>query len=200
MMPNALRIVVGMSGSSGSVYGIRLLETLNQLPNVETELVMTAAAELNIREETDWDPADVKALATHLHQPADVGATISSGSYKTDGMIVAPCSANTLSGIAYGINSNNLLLRAADVILKERRRLVIMFRETPLHRGHIKAMLEATENGAIVMPPVPSFYHHPESIDEIINHSVARALDLLGVEHNLSRRWAGLKTMSDGKK
>jgi 4-hydroxy-3-polyprenylbenzoate decarboxylase len=189
-----------MSGSSGSVYGIRLLETLNQLPNVETELVMTAAAELNIREETDWDPADVKALATHLHQPADVGATISSGSYKTDGMIVAPCSANTLSGIAYGINSNNLLLRAADVILKERRRLVIMFRETPLHRGHIKAMLEATENGAIVMPPVPSFYHHPESIDEIINHSVARALDLLGVEHNLSRRWAGLKTMSDGKK
>ena len=200
MMPNALRIVVGMSGSSGSVYGIRLLETLNQLPNVETELVMTAAAELNIREETDWDPADVKALATHLHQPADVGATISSGSYKTDGMIVAPCSANTLSGIAYGINSNNLLLRAADVILKERRRLVIMFRETPLHRGHIKAMLEATENGAIVMPPVPSFYHHPESIDEIINHSVARALDLLGVEHNLSRRWAGLKTMSEGKK
>ncbi|HEY8694373.1 MAG TPA: UbiX family flavin prenyltransferase [Chloroflexota bacterium] len=195
-----MRIVVGMSGSSGSVYGIRLLETLNQLPNVETELVMTAAAELNIREETDWDPADVKALATHLHQPADVGATISSGSYKTDGMIVAPCSANTLSGIAYGINSNNLLLRAADVILKERRRLVIMFRETPLHRGHIKAMLEATENGAIVMPPVPSFYHHPESIDEIINHSVARALDLLGVEHNLSRRWAGLKTMSDGKK
>ncbi|HEX6511615.1 MAG TPA: UbiX family flavin prenyltransferase [Chloroflexota bacterium] len=190
-----MRIVVGMSGSSGSVYGIRLLETLNQLPDIETELVMTAAAELNIREETEWDPADVKRLATRLHDPADVGATISSGSYKTDGMIIAPCSANTLSGIAYGINSNNLLLRAADVILKERRRLVIMFRETPLHRGHIKAMLEATENGAIVMPPVPSFYHHPKSIDEIINHSVARALDLLGVEHNLSRRWTGLKSM-----
>ena len=200
MMPNALRIVVGMSGSSGSVYGIRLLETLHELSSVETELVMTKAAELNIREETDWDPADVKALATHLHDPADVGATISSGSYKTDGMIVAPCSANTLSGIAYGINSNNLLLRAADVVLKERRRLVIMFRETPLHRGHIKAMLEATENGAVVMPPVPSFYHHPESIDEIINHSVARALDLLGVEHSLSRRWAGLKTMLEAKK
>jgi len=115
-------------------------------------------------------------------------------------MIVAPCSANTLSGIAYGINANNLLLRAVDVILKERRRLVIMFRETPLHRGHIKAMLEATENGAIVMPPVPSFYQHPESIDEIINHSVARALDLLGVEHNLSRRWAGLKTMLESQK
>jgi flavin prenyltransferase len=200
MMPNAVRIVVGMSGSSGSVYGIRLLETLHELPNVETELVMTKAAELNIREETEWDPSDVKALATHLHDPADVGATISSGSYKTDGMIVAPCSANTLSGIAYGINSNNLLLRAADVVLKERRRLVIMFRETPLHRGHIKAMLEATENGAVVMPPVPSFYHHPESIDEIINHSVARALDLLGVEHSLSRRWGGLKTMLEAKK
>jgi 4-hydroxy-3-polyprenylbenzoate decarboxylase len=159
-----------------------------------------ASSELNIREETDWSPEDVKALATRVHDPADVGATISSGSYKTDGMIVAPCSANTLSGIAYGINSNNLLLRAADVVLKERRRLVIMFRETPLHRGHIKAMLEATENGAILMPPVPSFYHHPQSIDEIINHSVARALDLLGVEHNLSRRWAGLKKMLESKK
>ncbi|HLQ32495.1 MAG TPA: UbiX family flavin prenyltransferase [Chloroflexota bacterium] len=195
-----MKIVVGMSGSSGSVYGIRLLETLNQLPDVETELVMSPAAELNIREETAWDPEKVKKLATRTHDWRDVGATISSGSYKTDGMIVAPCSANSLASIAYGVNANNLLLRAADVILKERRRLIIMFRETPLHRGHIRAMLEATENGAIVMPPVPSFYHHPKSIDEIINHSVARALDLLGVEHNLSRRWAGLGAMlSEGK-
>ncbi len=184
-----------MSGSSGSVYGIRLLETLHELPEVEVELVMTPAAELNIRAETAWDPERVKELATTIHDFRDVGATISSGSYQHDGMIIAPCSANTLSGIAYGINGNNLLLRAADVTLKERRRLVMMFRETPLHRGHIKAMLEATENGAIIMPPVPSFYHRPESIDEIINHSVARALDLVGVKHNLSRRWAGLKTM-----
>jgi 4-hydroxy-3-polyprenylbenzoate decarboxylase len=184
-----------MSGSSGSVYGIRLLETLHQLPDIETELVMSPAAELNIREETTWAPDQVKALATRLHDWRDVGATISSGSYKTDGMVVAPCSANSLSSIAYGVNANNLLLRAADVTLKERRRLVILFRETPLHRGHIKAMLEATENGAIVMPPVPSFYHHPKSIDEIINHTVARALDLLGVEHNLSRRWQGMQAM-----
>ncbi|HLG72613.1 MAG TPA: UbiX family flavin prenyltransferase [Chloroflexota bacterium] len=190
-----MRIVVGMSGSSGSVYGIRLLETLSQLPHIETELVMSPSADLNIREETAWDPEDVKKLATRVHDWKDVGATISSGSYKHDGMIVAPCSANSLAGIAYGVNANNLLLRAADVTLKERRRLVIMFRETPLHRGHIKAMLEATENGAIIMPPVPSFYHHPQSIDEIINHSVARALDLLNVEHNLSRRWAGLGQM-----
>ncbi|MBV9121275.1 MAG: UbiX family flavin prenyltransferase [Chloroflexi bacterium] len=184
-----------MSGSSGSVYGVRLLETLSQLPDVETELVMSPAAELNIREETAWDPDKVKALATRVHDFRDIGATISSGSYKTDGMVVAPCSANSLSGIAYGVNGNNLLLRAADVILKERRRLVILFRETPLHRGHIKAMMEATENGAILMPPVPSFYHHPQSIDEIINHTVARALDLLNVEHNLSRRWSGLGAM-----
>jgi 4-hydroxy-3-polyprenylbenzoate decarboxylase len=184
-----------MSGSSGSVYGIRLLETLNQLADIETELVMSPAAELNIREETAWDPEKVKALATRVHDWRDVGATISSGSYKTDGMIVAPCSANSLASIAYGVNANNLLLRAADVVLKERRRLVIIFRETPLHRGHIKAMLEVTENGGIVMPPVPSFYHHPRSIDEIINHTVARALDLMGVEHNLSRRWAGLGQM-----
>jgi 4-hydroxy-3-polyprenylbenzoate decarboxylase len=190
-----VKIVIGMSGSSGSVYGIRLLETLHQLPDIETELVMSPAAELNIREETTWEPDQVKALATRLHDWRDVGATISSGSYKTDGMVVAPCSANSLSSIAYGVNANNLLLRAADVTLKERRRLVILFRETPLHRGHIKAMLEATENGAIVMPPVPSFYHHPKSIDEIINHTVARALDLLGVEHNLSRRWQGMQAM-----
>ncbi|MHB8620252.1 MAG: UbiX family flavin prenyltransferase [Chloroflexota bacterium] len=194
MIRLALKIVVGMSGSSGSVYGIRLLETLNQLPAVETELIMSPSAELNIREETTWEPDAVKALATRVHDFQDVGATISSGSYRTDGMVVAPCSVNTLSSIAYSMNAN-LLVRAADVILKERRRLVLMVRETPLHRGHLRSMLEATENGAIIMPPVPSFYHHPESIDEIINHTVARVLDLLGVEHSLSRRWAGLRSI-----
>jgi len=183
-----------MSGSSASVYGIRILEALSQLPDVETELVMSPAAELNIREETAWDPNDVRALATRVHDHTNIGATISSGSYKTDGMIVAPCSIATLSAIAHSMNSN-LLVRAADVVLKERRRLILLVRETPLHRGHLKNMLEVTENGGIIMPPVPSFYHHPRSIDEIINHTVARALDLMGVEHNLSRRWAGLKTM-----
>jgi flavin prenyltransferase len=183
-----------MSGSSASVYGIRLLETLNQIPQVETELVMTPSAELNIREETAWDPEDVKKLATRYHDHTNVGATISSGSYKTDGMIIAPCSINTLSAVAMSLN-NNLRVRAADVVLKERRRLILIVRETPLHRGHLRNMLEVTENGGIIMPPVPSFYHHPKSIDEIINHTVARALDLLGVEHNLSRRWAGLRSM-----
>jgi 4-hydroxy-3-polyprenylbenzoate decarboxylase len=183
-----------MSGSSASVYGIRLLETLHELPTVETELVMTPSAELNIREETAWDPEDVKKLATRFHDNKNVGATISSGSYKTDGMIIAPCSINTLSAVAMSLNSN-LLVRAADVVLKERRRLVLIVRETPLHRGHLRNMLEVTENGGIIMPPVPSFYHHPKSIDEIINHTVARALDLMGVEHNLSRRWSGLRSM-----
>ena len=188
------RIVVGMSGSSASVYGIRLLEALSQLPEVESELVMSPSAEINIREETAWDPADVRALATRVHDFQNIGASISSGSYKTDGMVVAPCSINTLSAIAYSMNAN-LLVRAADVVLKERRPLVLMVRETPLHRGHLRNMLEVTENGGIIMPPVPSFYHHPQNIDEIINHSVARVLDLLHVEHNLSRRWTGLRTM-----
>jgi len=149
-----MKIVVGMSGSSGSVYGIRLLETLNQLPDVETELVMSPAAELNIREETAWDPEKVKKLATRTHDWRDVGATISSGSYKTDGMIVAPCSANSLASIAYGVNANNLLLRAADVTLKERRRLVILFRETPLHRaaafGDEEAIQMLLDAGAVI--------------------------------------------------
>jgi len=194
-----VRIVVGMSGSSASVYGIRLLEALHELPDVETELVMSPSAALNIREETAWDPEDVKKLATRVHDHKDIGATISSGSYKTDGMVVAPCSINTLSGIAYSMNAN-LLVRAADVTLKERRRLVLIVRETPLHRGHLRNMLEVTENGGVIMPPVPSFYHHPKSIDEIINHTVARVLDLMGVEHNLSRRWAGLQSMLEGAK
>ncbi|MDE3074068.1 MAG: UbiX family flavin prenyltransferase [Chloroflexota bacterium] len=188
-----------MSGSSGSIYGIRLLETLHQLPLIETELVVSPSADINILEETDWKPEEVKALATRVHRFDDVAASISSGSYKTDGMVIAPCSINTLSAVANSLNSN-LLVRAADVTLKERRKLILMVRETPLHRGHLRNMLEATENGAIIMPPVPSFYHHPTSIDEIVNHSVARVLDLLGIEHNVSRRWSGLRGSSSGTK
>ncbi len=186
------KIIVGISGSSGSIYGIRLLQILHGMQSIETELVISPSAELNIREETEWDLGSVKALAHKVHEFGDVGATISSGSYKTDGMIVAPCSINTLSSVAYSLNAN-LLVRAADVTLKERRKLVLMVRETPLHRGHLRAMLEATENGAIIMPPVPSFYHRPTSVDEIINHSVGRALDLLGIEHDISQRWGGLR-------
>lgn len=186
-----MRIVIGISGSSGAVYGVRLLEALLEGP-IETELVVTPAAETNITHETGRSIEDVRRLATRCHDWQDLAATISSGSYQTDGMVVAPCSANSLSGIAYGVNGNNLLLRAADVTLKERRRLILLFRETPLHRGHIKAMLEATENGAIVMPPVPSFYHHPASVAEVVDHTIARVLDLLGIEHTLSRRWSGL--------
>src|SRR5207237_3817123 len=138
-------------------------------PGVETELIITPAAEITISQETDRAVDDVRAMATRCYDWQDVGAAISSGSYKTDGMVVAPCSANSLSGVAYGINGNSLLLRAADVTLKERRRLILLFRETPLHRGHIKAMLEATENGAIVMPPVPSFYHQPTSVEDVVD-------------------------------
>ena len=187
-----MRIVLGMSGSSGAVYGLRLLEVLHGTPGMETELVITPAAETNINYETGRSVDDVRALATRCHDWQDLAASISSGSYQTDGMVVAPCSANSLAGIAYGANGNNLLLRAADVTLKERRRLILLFRETPLHRGHIKAMLEATENGSIVMPPVPSFYHQPASVAELVDHTVARVLDLLAVEHTLSKRWSGL--------
>ncbi|HEU0169147.1 MAG TPA: UbiX family flavin prenyltransferase [Chloroflexota bacterium] len=187
-----MRIVVGISGSSGAVYGVRLLEVLSETAGVETELVITPAAETNIGYETSRSVDDVRSLATRCYSSQNLAAAISSGSYRTDGMVVAPCSANSLAGIAYGANSNNLLLRAADVTLKERRRLILLFRETPLHRGHIKAMLEATENGAIVMPPVPSFYHQPASVADLVDHTIARVLDLLGIEHALSKRWGGL--------
>ncbi len=181
------RIVVGISGASGVIYGVRLLEALRPLP-VETHLILSRAAELTLAAETDLKAADVKALADVVHAPGDVGAAVASGSFRTLGMIVAPCSMRTLAEIASGVTSS-LLTRAADVVLKERRRLVLMVRESPLHAGHLRNMLTVSELGAIIAPPMPALYSRPQNVADIIDHSVGRALDLFGLDAGLVRRW-----------
>ena len=181
------RIIVGISGASGIVYGVRLLEALRPT-GLETHLVMTRSAQVTLGYELALKVAEVQALASVVHRHDDIGASISSGSFATLGMVVAPCSIRSLSEIATGVTSS-LLTRAADVVLKERRRLVLMVRETPLHLGHLRSMTQATEMGAIVMPPVPAFYSKPTSVDDIVNHSIGRVLDLFGIENTLVRRW-----------
>jgi 4-hydroxy-3-polyprenylbenzoate decarboxylase len=181
------RIIVGISGASGIVYGIRMLEALRST-GLETHLVMTRSAQVTLGYELALKLADVQALADVSHRNEDIGASISSGSFQTLGMVVAPCSIRSLSEIAHG-TTTGLLTRAADVVLKERRRLVLMVRETPLHLGHLRSMVQVTEMGAIVMPPVPAFYNQPATVAEIVDHSVGRALDLLGIENDLIRRW-----------
>jgi flavin prenyltransferase len=183
------RLIVGISGASGIVYGVRTLQALRGL-DIETHLVMTRSAQVTLAHEMSLKVADVQALASVVHRVEDIGASISSGSFQTLGMIVAPCSIRSLSEIASGVTSN-LLTRAADVVLKERRRLLLMVRETPLHLGHLRTMATATEMGAIVMPPVPAFYARPETVDDIVDHSVGRALDLFGIDAGLVRRWGG---------
>jgi 4-hydroxy-3-polyprenylbenzoate decarboxylase len=181
------RLVIGISGASGVVYGVRLLEVL-RATDIETHLVVSKAAEMTLAYETGRKLADLHALADHVHAAQDLGAAISSGSFKTIGMIVAPCSIRSLSEIAWG-TTTSLLTRAADVVLKERRRLVLMVRETPLHLGHLRAMVAATENGAIILPPVPGFYALPTSVADIVDQSVGRALDLFDIETDLVKRW-----------
>lgn len=181
------RLVVGISGASGTIYGVRLLEALRGR-GVETHLVMTRSAEMTLAYETKLKVADVHKLADVVHPIHDVGASIASGSFRTLGMIVAPCSIRSLSEIAYGTTSN-LLTRAADVALKERRRLVLMVRETPLHVGHLRAMTQAAEIGAVILPPVPAFYALPTTVDDIVDHTVGRALDLFDIDTDLVRRW-----------
>lgn len=188
-----MRLIIGMAGASGLIYGIRMLEVLKDLKNVETHLVMSATAKMNAAIETDWDIASIEALADVVHSIRDVAATIASGSFKTDGMVVAPCSMKTLSAITHSY-ADNLLVRAADVVLKEQRRLVLMPRETPLHVGHCKLMYEAAQLGAIIAPPMPALYNRPETIDDIINHSVGRVLDLFGIDPGIVKRWAGTQT------
>jgi 4-hydroxy-3-polyprenylbenzoate decarboxylase len=183
------RLIVGISGASGVVYGVRMLEVLREV-GVETHLVMSKAAELTMVYEMDMKPKDVRALASHFHATADIGASISSGSFPTMGMVVVPCSVRTLSEIAAG-TTGTLLSRAADVVLKERRRLVLAFRETPIHAGHLRSMSQVTEMGAIIAPIVPAFYNRPKTLDDIINHTVGRLLDLFGVETKLVKRWKG---------
>jgi 4-hydroxy-3-polyprenylbenzoate decarboxylase len=181
------RLIVGITGASGVRYGVRLLEILRDLP-VESHLVLSKAAELTLAYETDLKLAKVKALADVVYPVADVGAAISSGSFQTLGMVIAPCSVRSASEIATGVTSN-LLTRAADVVLKERRRLVLMLRETPLHTGHLRSMLALSEMGAIIAPPVPGFYARPESIDEMVDHTLGRVLDLFGLDAGTVKRW-----------
>ena len=189
------RIIIGITGASGAIYGIRALELLRAV-GVETHLVLSPSAGRTITEETDFTIEQVKSLATFVHGFKDIGASIASGSFQVDGMLVAPCSVKTLAGIAHCFD-DELIVRAADVQLKERRRVVLMFRETPLHAGHIAIMERATLNGAIVMPPVPAFYHRPKSIDDIVNQSVGRALDLFGIDVKVVRRWTGQGTSDE---
>ena len=188
------RIVVGISGASGAVYGIRLLEVLGARPDVETHLVMSSGAETTIRYETGRDPLDVAALADVTYGERDLAASLASGTFLTAGMVVAPCSMRTLSGVANSA-ADNLITRAADVHLKERRPLVLVVRETPLHAGHLRLMSEATAAGAIILPPVPGFYQRPETIADIVDHTIGKVLDVLGFhDHELFRRWSGPDT------
>ena len=183
------RLIVAISGASGVIYGVRALERLREI-GIETHLVMTRAAKITLSHETDLKVADVEALASVVHPADDVGASISSGSFRTLGMIVAPCSIRSLSEIASGVTSG-LLARAADVVLKERRRLVLLVREAPLHAGHLKTMLAATEMGAIIVPPVPAFYFRPTSLDAVIDQTIGRSLDLFDLDAPGTQRWEG---------
>lgn len=185
--PTPNRLIVGISGASGVIYGIRLLQVLREL-GVESHLVMSKSAQVTLGHETDMSVADVKALADVHYANTDIGAAISSGSFKVSGMVVAPCSIKTLSEIATGVTSS-LLSRAADVNLKERRKLVLMVRETPLHLGHLRSMTAVTEAGAIVCPPVPAFYARPNSIEEMVDHTVGRVLDLFSLDAEIVKRW-----------
>ncbi len=184
------RVVVGISGASGAIYGVRTLELLSAIDDVETHLVITPSARQTLLIETDLSVADVEARADFAHGSRDVAASIASGSFESSGMIIAPCSIKTLSGVAHSFSAD-LLVRAADVMLKERRPLVLMVRETPFHLGHIRLMERVTEMGAIVQPPVPAFYNHPATIDDIVTHSVGRALEHLGIEVSGLQRWSG---------
>ena len=184
------RTVVAITGASGAIYGVRALEMVRDIPDVESHVVLTSSAHRTIEHETPYTPDEVRALADHLYSPRDIGAAIASGSFVTTGMLVAPCSVKTLSGIAHCYD-DNLVVRAADVCLKERRRVVLMLRETPLHAGHIDLMAQATKNGAIIMPPVPAFYALPSTIDDIVNQTVARALELLDISVPGLQRWDG---------
>ena len=190
------RLIVAITGASGAIYGVRALELLRSVEDVETHVIITPSAHRTIAHETDYGPDEVRELADQHHHPRDIGAALSSGSFVTTGMLVAPCSVKTLSGIANSYNEE-LVVRAADVCLKERRRVVLMLRETPLHAGHIDLMARATNNGAIIMPPVPAFYALPRSLDDIVDQTVSRALELLDVVIPGIQRWDGKSVAPD---
>ncbi len=190
-MPQPRRLIVALSGSTGPHYGVRLLEVLRAHTDVETHLILTAAARKTIEYEMGMDPKTVAALAHAFHDERNIAAAIASGTYVTDGMVVVPCSIKTLSAIAHSF-ADSLVTRAADVCLKERRKLVLVVRETPLHAGHLRLMLRATEAGAVILPPMPAFYHLPKTIEEIVDHTIVKILDQFGIHLDLIQRWRGL--------
>jgi len=190
------RIVVGLSGASGAIYGIRFLELVRGLPDVEVHLVVSDAAKRTIVEETDWAVKDVEALATRRYDNKDIGAAIASGSFKTDGMVIVPCSVKTAASVAHCI-ADNLLTRAADVTLKEGRPLILLVRETPLHLGHLRVLTALAEMGAVILPPMPAFYNRPKQIEDLVDHTLARVLDRLGLPQHLVTEWPGTNRRSD---
>jgi len=190
------RLIVAITGATGAVYGVRLLETLRRLGGVETHLLISSAGWLNLQHELDLDKSAVHALADVVHNVRDVGASIASGSFATHGMVIAPCSMKTLASIAHGL-SDNLITRAADVVLKERRRLVLMVRETPFNLAHLRNMTAVTEMGGIIFPPLPAFYHRPQSIDDMVDQTVERVIDLLGLGTPIATAWRGMQNSSD---
>ena len=184
------RIVVGISGSTGAIYGIRLLQILRGVPDVETHLVITSPGKRTIVQETEMAVREVEALADVAYDNKDIGASLASGSFRTAGMVIAPCSIKTAAGLAYGF-ADTLLIRAGDVALKERRPLLLLVRETPLHLGHLRMLTHLAENGAVILPPMPAFYTRPKTLDDVINHTLARVLDHLGIEQRLVPEWKG---------
>ena len=191
------RIIVAITGATGAAYGVRLLQQLSATQGIETHLVVSDAAVLTLHQETGLQRREVEALAHVVHKNRDIGATIASGSFQSDGMVVAPCSMKTLASVAHGL-SDNLIARAADVVLKERRRLVLMVRETPFNLAHLRNMTAVTDMGGVIFPPLPSFYHKPASIDEMVDHTVGRVIDLFGIEQALAPRWPGMKPGAAG--
>jgi 4-hydroxy-3-polyprenylbenzoate decarboxylase len=188
-----MRLVIAITGASGAVYGVRLLQTLATVPGVETHLIVSDAGVLNLHHEMNMNRKEVEALAHRAYNLRDIGASLASGSFQSTGMIVAPCSMKTLASIALGL-SDNLIARAADVVLKERRRLVLMVRETPFNLAHLRNMTSVTEMGGIVFPPLPGFYQRPQTIEEMVDHTIGRVLDLFDIPHTLTPRWNGLKS------
>jgi len=197
MTATTRKLIVAITGASGAVYGVRLLQMLREVPGTETHLVLSQAGGLTAMQELAMKRGDVEAPADVVHNPRDIGATLASGSFRTAGMVVAPCSMRTLAGIAMGL-SDNLVCRAADVVLKERRRLILLARETPLNLAHLRNMVAVTEMGGMICPPVPAFYNRPQTLDDIVDHTVARVLDLLDIECRTPlRRWQGMGTPAD---
>ncbi len=186
------RLIVAITGATGAVYGVRLLQILRGMPAIETHLLVSDAGVLNLHQELALARKDVESLADVTHSVRDIGAAIASGSFQSEGMIIAPCSMKSLAAVAHGL-SDNLITRAADVVLKERRRLVLMVRETPFNLAHLRNMTAVTEMGGIIFPPLPGFYHKPDSIEDMVDHTLGRVLDLFGIEHALAPRWQGMR-------